>query len=105
LLIFPHRELIAKKQEESVMTKPLRIFGATIVAIAIAGSLASATPAAAQNVNYDNYGWGPYAAVTAGALALGMMAATAAPNNNCYYESRPIYQDGYFVGYREVPVC
>jgi hypothetical protein len=86
------------------------IRSAKFLAISVAGalvtsSLAMATPAAAQDWYYDNYNWGPYAATTAGALALGMIAASAAPNNNCYYESRPIYEEGYFIGYREVPVC
>lgn len=76
----------------------------TIAAAVVMGSIASATPASAHHWRHG-YGWGPYAAGAAGVVALGVLAATAAQSQSCYYESRPIYRHGYFVGYRQVPVC
>jgi hypothetical protein len=87
------------------MTKSKKIFTATIAAAVLAGSVAAATPAAANHWHHHGYGWAPYAAGAAGVLALGVLAATAAQSDSCYYESRPIYRHGYFVGYRQIPVC
>jgi hypothetical protein len=96
---------LRRKKEESDLIKPKNIFTATIAAAVLAGSVAAATPASAGYWRHYGYGWGPYAAGAAGALALGVMAATAAEADSCYYESRPIYRHGYFVGYRQIPVC
>ncbi|HEY8163697.1 MAG: hypothetical protein ACR650_16740 [Methylocystis sp.] len=86
------------------MSKSKKTFAAAIAAAVIAGSIASATPASAYYWHHG-YGWGPYAAGAAGAVALGVVAGAIAESQSCYYESRPVYRHGYFVGYRQVPVC
>jgi hypothetical protein len=100
--------MLANKEQESEMLKSGKIFTGAVAAAVIIGSVAAATPASAyywRPYGYG-YGWAPYAGAAAGALALGVIAgAAAAQANLCYYESRPVYRRGYFVGYRDVPVC
>lgn len=88
------------------MFKSKKSLVAAIAATVVAGSIASATPASAYYWHHHHgYGWGPYVAGAAGAVALGLVAGAIAESDSCYYESRPVYRHGYFVGYRQVPVC
>lgn len=87
------------------MSTSTKTLVAAIAATVVAGSIASATPASAYYWHHHGYGWGPYAAGAAGTVALGLVAGAIAESESCYYESRPVYRRGYFVGYRQVQVC
>lgn len=89
------------------MSKSKKLITSAVAALVLAGSVASATPAFAwHHHHHHGYGWAPYAAGAAGALALGAIAAGAASGPDCYYERRPIFNRwGNVIGYRNVPVC
>ena len=84
-----------------------KLFTGAIAAVMLTGSLVvTTTSAQAGGWGYHHYHnhWGPYAAGAFGALALGAVAASA--YNECYLESRPIFNRwGEVIGYRRVPTC
>ncbi len=91
------------------MTRSRKIITASIAALTLAGTVAATTtPAAAWGYRHG-WGWGgpAIAAGVVGGLALGAMAASAAP---AYYDTcvsrQAVYDDwGRFRGYRRVRVA
>ncbi len=78
-----------------------------LVSLTALTALATA-PALAWHPHHPYYGggfgWGAAGLVTG--LAIGTMAATAAPVYECGTVRQPVYNEyGRFVGYRYVPAC
>jgi hypothetical protein len=84
-----------------------KTIAATLAAATLGLGVAAATPAAAGGFHH-HHGWGWGGAALAGGLALGAVAAAAAPvyYGGCYMTRQPVTDYyGNVVGYRRIRVC